>query len=427
MPNWDAKYSGHEIHKQIPLIENVIDAAMGKAPDVDDSEDLLRIKKAIDFLKVKLASIDPLLISTATLNSLNSNLKDIIPSLNGYAANKAKPSLVQACAIVDTVLLHVSALPSVTAAKELELVGESVSGFYKSVAEYKNLVGDTLVKFSEQIKSIESSMKVVNTEINQQKTRLDAAIAEYQKQFSLSESERRRQNSEAESKREAVYLEKVAALTQGNAANLETQKKQFNDALESAKSKLLAHDEKFKKDISETISVMEQHKKHAENLITVITNTGMIGGYQKIANRAEHMTWFWNATAVLSLIGLIVFSVMSYLHVNETVIVVPKMLAKLFVAVTCGLLAAYAAREVDKYGQIERHNRKMELELASIDPYLINFDKTKREQIKETIAHKVFGQASSIDIKHPEKFSGNAMDTLKLAISTIHDIAQKLK
>jgi len=427
MPNWETKFISHEIHKNIPLVENVIDAALGANPANDEKEDLLKIKKVIEFLKAKLAGIDPLLIPAANLNNINSNLRDMLPNLNSYAANKTINHLVMACNIVETVLPYVSTLPSINTVKELDGVGDSIAGFYKSVTEYKTVVGESLSKFSEQAKLLDASMKLAGNEINLQKSRLDSAIAEYQKQFSTAEGERRRLNSESESKREAVYTEKVKILDQGLTTSLESQKRQFNEFIEAIKVKFNSHEEKIKKDISSILGIMEQNKKQAENLITVITNTGMVGGYQKIANRAEHITWWWYAIAVGSLLGLVGFAVSAYSHTSETVIVIPKMLAKVFVAVTFGLLAAYAAREADKHGQIERRNRKMELELASIDPYLVNFDKPKREQIKEAIANKVFGQDVSLDIKHPDKFSGNTTDTLKLALTMVHEALQKIK
>ena len=53
--------------------------------------------------------------------------------------------------------------------------------------------------------------------------------------------------------------------------------------------------------------------------------------------------------------------------------------------------AAYAANESSKHRERERLNRKVHLELASIDAYLVLLPEDQRNNIKGNLAEKFFG------------------------------------
>lgn len=66
---------------------------------------------------------------------------------------------------------------------------------------------------------------------------------------------------------------------------------------------------------------------------------------------------------------------------------------------------------------LENHNRKAELELASLDPFLEKLPEETRHKVKEELTSKFFG-LSSTEVKDDESVSYLALlDLLKTAIS----------
>jgi len=59
---------------------------------------------------------------------------------------------------------------------------------------------------------------------------------------------------------------------------------------------------------------------------------------------------------------------------------------------TLAIPAFYAVRESNKHRITEHRYRKMQLELAAVDPYLELLDKDKRDQIKQTLSERFFAQ-----------------------------------
>ena len=61
-------------------------------------------------------------------------------------------------------------------------------------------------------------------------------------------------------------------------------------------------------------------------------------------------------------------------------------------AFALGVPAFYAAKEAEKHRRSEKHYRKMELELASIDPYIESLPEEQRDQLKQKLAERLFAQ-----------------------------------
>ncbi len=170
---------------------------------------------------------------------------------------------------------------------------------------------------------------------------------------------------------------------------------------------------------------MEIRREKAAELITIITNTGLIGGYQKIANKEHTTSTRWHTIAILSFMGLIAFALLAFLATLPEQFHWGKVGSRAFVALTFGILAAYAARLADKHEAIERKNRKMELELAAIDPYLLELPVETRHKIKEELASRLFGQSEQTEITTDSKTSGSAFDLLRMALETIGNLTKK--
>jgi phosphotransferase system glucose/maltose/N-acetylglucosamine-specific IIC component len=91
------------------------------------------------------------------------------------------------------------------------------------------------------------------------------------------------------------------------------------------------------------IAVLETRKEEAHKLVQVIGNTGMTGGYQRVADAAHVTAKNWERIAVGAMVGLIAFALYAFLHAVESEFKWGVFAARVFVAITCGILATYAA------------------------------------------------------------------------------------
>ena len=94
--------------------------------------------------------------------------------------------------------------------------------------------------------------------------------------------------------------------------------------------------------------------------------------------------------------------------------------ARAFVAIAFGIGAAWAAREAEKHQQAERHNRKMELELASISPYLALLPDDTQFAVKTDLAKRLFGQMGpNSESKNDPQVTGSALDLVRMALEML--------
>jgi len=271
------------------------------------------------------------------------------------------------------------------------------------------------------------------SEIKSQKSRLDNAITQFQQQFSKAEENRR----EEFLKSERLKTEKLTQITEEQKETIkeiigkfETENEAKTTALSKKSEELLSNFKQTSDNLINSINGrtnslvnnIESNKDEAEKLVHVIANTGMAGGYQKVANQARKTKNYWHFITIISLIGLITFAIIAFMTTVQTEFNFGKFGARTFVAFAFGILAAYSARQAEKNSEVERVNRQLELELASIDPYLSKLPEEKQIEVKRVLAEKWFGNMKTYDKvenKLTEKYSGNMLNLLKLVLDNI--------
>lgn len=99
--------------------------------------------------------------------------------------------------------------------------------------------------------------------------------------------------------------------------------------------------------------------------------------------------------------------------------------AKAFVAVAFGIGVAWAARQADKHQEIERRNRRIELDLASISPYLAPFPVTEQNEIKKQLAERLFGSTDPVSVTKDGETTGSLIDLLRMTLKTLDNLSKK--
>ena len=130
--------------------------------------------------------------------------------------------------------------------------------------------------------------------------------------------------------------------------------------------------------------------KEAEKIIGLISMKGLAQGYQKIANDEGKEALFWNIGSIASMIAVITLGII-FLLMHEGVFDWTTLISRMILTGIGLTLFTYCAKQATNHRDEERRNRKIELELASLDPYLKDFDSAKQKQVKETLVNKYFG------------------------------------
>lgn len=157
-----------------------------------------------------------------------------------------------------------------------------------------------------------------------------------------------------------------------------------------------------------TLSQIEAKLEEAQKLVTIISNHGVIGGYQNAANAERIAKWIWQLVTASTLIGLIVYAT-NHLSSNlEWVALVPRsLIAGAFIA-----LASYAGLQAEKHRKAEQKNRRLELGLAAIDPFLANLDPLERDKLKQSLISSLF-EKDNDEEKTTNPISNTTLDTLE--------------
>ena len=199
-------------------------------------------------------------------------------------------------------------------------------------------------------------------------------------------------------------------------------------------------------------------KEEVEKLVGVIGNLGVTSGYQKVANLARWMLFLWQGLTVVAHGGMIfiayqmafpsphkVISIASdtsqnttltaststsKLAENSTLSAAPQttvqtaptssdsvfyqgLAIRIFLSITIGVFAAYAAKQASHFLEMERKNRKLALELEALGPYIAPLDKDKQDEFRLKLGDRSFGVHDDTSHKVKSDDPVTAIDLMK--------------
>lgn len=403
MSEWVDQFQNHAVHQRLQTLQGLLKEIEDTGEPSPDATAVVDRLKQVGIQAVKrMSTLDPILVPISSLNQLDSHLQQVISHCEQYKSANNVVYLTNADAQVDAILLQLGSLPSFRSTEELEGLSESIVSLRRSVGQYRRYVSDEREGLQAQIEDAKGELEGLDNNITAQQARVDEVVSEFQRQFSESEERRRTEFAESEKNQET----------------------RFRDSQEK-------WDGEFKRFIEGQSTLSENHleniaahKKRAEELLHVIANTGMVGGYQRIANDERKVAVRWQIITVAAFVGLIIFAILAFSATLGSNVSWQAFGARVFVAAAFGVLGAYAARQAERHEAVERSNRRLELALASIDPYLVSLPEDKQHQVKQELAMKFFGETPEIKQK-AEEINGNSADLLRMAIETVSELAKK--
>ncbi|MBW3513124.1 hypothetical protein KO537_00010 [Shewanella sp. NKUCC01_JLK] len=415
MSQWDDQFSDHAIHASIEnLVDRLTDDSL-VTEDLNVFEIIDRIKQVASYVENCLSNVIPALVNHTHLSKANSYISSITSELNSYISNSNVGHLNNTSAHIDNLMAQINALPIVKPAI-------TEQSFTKSLLDFKALAEKS---FSEMKKAkddlVDSVDKISKNSIDQQE-KLDGLVKEiesYDREVSDSIGNFNERFEEAEKK----YISQLDSKT-------DEFNKRYEDYSEAFDSKLEENIEANQENIIKIVSEhKEQHKQQlnsqktaadsvlreledkraeASNLLQIIGNIGITGNYQNIANNEKKAADNWRRIALGLMIGMVLIIGITIFISATNGFDWKLALFRVGAAFVLAIPAAYAAKESAKHRALENHNRRAELELASLDPYLEKLPEETRNKVKEELTKQFFG-LNKMQEKVEEQVSNKAI------------------
>lgn len=378
MSQWDDNFNNHAIHTTIVnLAERLSDKEL-VLEDLGAIELIDKIVQVNSYAEICLQNVIPALVNKAHLNSANSSFQNILNELNSYISNKNLAHLNNATNHVDAVMAQLNNLPIPN-----NTIRED--SFTKSLTQFKTLVERSFSEITELKNELKDSILNVSDDTNEQKVNIEKLGSNIQGYHEKTES----YLAEFSQKFEDFEKQFQARLD----VNISQNEEQLSEIITSHQ---VEHDSRIKEQresASEVIKILEEKKKKASDLVQIIGNIGITGNYQKVANEEKSIADRWRNIVLILMVGMVVVIAITIGITTTEGFNWQLALFRIGAALVLAVPATYAAKESAKHRTLQNYNRKAELELASLDPFLEKLPEEIRHKVKEGLTDKFFGMS----------------------------------
>jgi len=415
MNDWYTRYQRHRLKTELGEINKLIDGAALKTGDAQLIANYERLVSVVKQFSSFVEGLDPNLTTTAYLNTLAEPLPILRANLVSFLSTANASNLQAANNQADALTQHFPRLP----------IGTTVAALTTAASDFTKQTSNLLLTLQEQSKqqsekvqqivaaaaSVAQKLTLQEKVIEDQKGRLDKAIADFQRQFSEAEGSRRKQIEETERK----HNEQFAAFRDDIGKAI----KAFTDQKQNDVGAIL---EQFKEQAKKAIAELDARKKQAADLVQVTANITVTGDYEKLAGQEKIAADYWRRVAIGFMTALVVAAaIILGLSFKENQFEWKMVIFRYATALILAFPAAYAMNESGHHRKMEQKYRRMQLELSSIDPFLESLPKDKRDDLKKALADRMFAQAEPVE----KKPAIGAEKVLALAEKAIEGLSKK--
>jgi hypothetical protein len=435
MSKWTERFESHPLFSTLDDIKRKLDQtadlASGDSNRVEDHE---RVKQLVSEVERRVKRVDPILPSQGTLNGINNHFQKTDGHLQSFINNRNASELEAATTTAENALTVAVNLPLLENAQDVEALQESVISVRRSLAQHARHAQEEAERAQAAVTEVQVAAEELEAQITAQKARLDTAIENTQERFTAAEAERAKQ-LESALVAARTQLDEVAekfrvaqeARHEGFKEKLDEWQEhwvQWSGEIAERDKRVLA---KREAEAEKRLAAMDGLKKQAEDVVGVIGQTGMVGGYQKQAN-IEKRTRL--AFQIVTIVALVLFAAVLVWGIpGEPEATGPANWVgyahRMVIGLAFAAIAAFASREASKHGERERRYRKAELEIASVGPFLVSLPQAEQNAIRKEFADRVFGrEVNAATIFEMPASANGLVETLQLVVRELLDIAK---
>ncbi len=396
MSDWIERFKNHQIWNQLQNLGPAIDDALKReGNDPPSTEGLARLKSVLTFTGKRLGGADPYLINFAHLDSLSSQFQTITQETQHFTANGNVGHITNANTNADAALNTLAQINVLLTTDDFTAAKEASDTYRKGLDNILSELRGTAAQLQNELDALKNRISEATTDINNEKARLNTVSTDFQTKFVTDHESRSKEFTAAQKAQQDQFTALITEFKEKLIAQNTDFTKQGSDIALAHKSELDELKDNFVDEATKLCNEITQRKEEVEELVGVIGNLGVTSGYLKTANGAKITTWVWQGITVSAIVGLIVFAIVAFLPAIGNGFSWGPFAGRVFVSLTFGVLAAYAASQADKYQKIERHSRKLALELEAIGPFIAPLPTAKQEEFRMTIGDRSFGHGES--------------------------------
>lgn len=391
------KFSEHLIFERLEQLRETLNAE--NAIDIIGVEDYNFIESFYSYTSMQLKLVLFTLVTEKELNAISSEINAGVSQLNAFLGSKNQGHLTNALNNFNSALSRVTRLPIPVTKKGFDYSGD-ISNFQKTIKEAYESINKQNEELKESLKLIEKDLQAKNdlviqlqSQLSTKEVEIQNVLSQYNTEFekikssnnTVFENERTRFNSEIEADRKR-YQEEI-----------EKEKNTFKEAFEKQISDL-------QNETKSTIENLKQKLEEAKKIVNIVGNVGVTGNYQKIAS--EHKTtantFRWISIGIMIVMsGLLIWTI---IDLSKDDFDLYKSIVRIVAATILTYPAIYASKESSRHRVLETKNRNLELELASLGPFIELLSEDKKEKIKEDLVYRYFGNGlSEENVKESEE------------------------
>lgn len=421
MNRWEEQLNNHPIHQSLERLEALVNTEFEDISE-DEIDERKRFIKVIASYRDVINSLDPELLPFNQLDSVNKQLgsNNILSQINNYSNNQNIAHLKSGNDHLTNQLTQLCLLKALTTS-ETELGSSSSTLEYaiKKLIEQKDKLNNQYKDIEQSSNDIAQSLEDIKQTSEQRRKEIENILADWQKQFSDSQSNRAESYSEWRRSVEEEIQLKAQALRDATKSQTDDLKNNTKEELEQ-----LISDSK------------DKHNKILE-LYDLVSGDSISGEYAQTSSKEGKKAFWWQVLSYVFIIATIGWLIFAYINFSdsssnsecpaetkqeepvcpETNNEEPFNWGKHLVSLSLtGVLlfgAGYAGRQASNHRDIEKRTRWFSLQVKALDPYLSQLDETTRNELKVSLANNFFkGVDLESNNKDSEKETSNLLQNL---------------
>ncbi len=386
------QYRAHPVHAALNHWREKLSAERPdnfRELDLETRNAYVRLCWVLRDLQIKFDKLNPMLAQKNLLNSINQHLSHLQNSWKQYRSNPSG-QWQQLENYTEGLLNHIQLLPASGSSQATiecleELCADMNIVIEKAETSIRSLQNNTT--------ATETKLSELASEISSQKTRLDQMVTQHNETFTQAQQERATLFASAEQDR-------VIQFGQAQDQRKITFDAMVNKFEEEEKEIIIKHQEKLatietegKRQSDELLTHIDEQLNKAVEVVGTIVKTTMSGNYLIVANREYKNAWIMRCCAILAFLGMggMVIWAVSSMNIDPNGIDWSTFAFRISFGTAFLIPGIYCAKEASRHWNAEKHNRRLALELAALDPFLVKLDETKQKEIIEKKANEYFG------------------------------------
>lgn len=418
MSYYEERFKNHPVHESLEECLEDLQNHELEAVTPEELDAITRTSHVVEFAKTTLNRCDADLVCPAALKQLNAAVESILATWTVFCENRAWEELTTPC---DALLAVVGALSAKhrpipkSYVNLLSSLRSNVAKILRELREPKQELEEEYGSFQAELDALNNKLEQYDTRAQKQDDRLNTLVAEQQDKFTLAQEMRTDKFTAAQEMRTEQFNEVAVTADQA-----------FEEAQVARDTQASTQYKELSKAGQEHVKTLQAHCDHAKEIVGIIGNVGATGNYQKIANKQKYEADLFRWIAVGCFGAMIVVAIIVICMSFGTGQTGWDMM--LFRVLTAAIFAApgvYCALESRKHRKIEQENRRLELEMASVSPFLEKLNNPeKASEILAELAPEYFGKHASEHCSAPLiNIDGKAVDLKKVLLEALKQYA----